>query len=38
MQEGKKQGLKKMVVTHANSPFTPYTWEQLRTFMELGAS
>jgi len=36
-REGKKQGLKKMVVTHANSPFTPYTWEQLRTFMELGA-
>jgi hypothetical protein len=36
-REGKNQGLKKMVVTHANSPFTPYTGEQLRTFMELGA-
>lgn len=37
VREGKNQGLKKMVVTHLNSPFTPYTLEQQKTFIELGA-
>jgi hypothetical protein len=37
IKEGKNQGLKKMVVTHANSSLTPYTLEQQKAFIELGA-
>ncbi len=37
VKEGKNQGLKKMVVTHANSSLTPYTLEQQKAFIELGA-
>ena len=37
VKEGKNQGLKKMVVTHANSIFTPYTSDQQKAFIELGA-
>lgn len=37
VREGKDQGLKKMVLTHANSQFTPYTVEQQKEFVRLGA-
>jgi hypothetical protein len=37
IKEGKNQGLKKMVVTHANSSLTLYTLEQQKAFIELGA-
>jgi hypothetical protein len=38
VREGKAQGLKKMVVTHANQFATPYTIEQQKEFIELGAA
>jgi hypothetical protein len=37
LKEGKNQGLKRMVVTHANSSMTPYSLEQQKAFVELGA-
>jgi hypothetical protein len=38
LKEGKNQGLKKMVVTHANHWATPYTMEQQKEMVELGAA
>jgi hypothetical protein len=38
IKEGKNQGLERMVVTHANSTLTPYTTEQQKAFIELGAT
>jgi hypothetical protein len=38
VREGKNQGLERMVVTHANSSLTPYSIEQQKEFIALGAT
>ncbi len=36
--EGKKQGLKRMVITHANQPVTPYMIEHQKSLIQQGAT
>jgi hypothetical protein len=37
VREAKAQGVKKIVLTHVNSPLTPYDLDQQKAFIEMGA-
>lgn len=38
VKECKNQGVKKVVITHANSPFVPYTPDEQKEFVQMGAT